>query len=101
MAFINEFFEYLNEFESFMNVNTRLMLAEDENINLLQCDKQPHVASFRTTTYSHNLHPSNVYPSRTTSYSATLIDNLFFNESPAASSINYSNISDYLPIFIF
>ena len=68
-------------------------------VTLLQSDEQLHVASFITTTYSHNLHPSIVYPTRITSHSATLIDN-FFYELPAAFVITYSDMSDHLQIFI-
>ena len=58
MTFINEFSEYLNELEVFMNVNTQLVFAGDYNINLLQCDEQPHVASFITTIPVHIIYIS-------------------------------------------
>ena len=82
-------------------MHIRLALASNYNINLLQSDTQQHVASFITTTYSHNLLLCIVNPARITYHSATLIDNLFFNKSPAASGIIYSYICDHLSIFIF
>ena len=101
MTFVNEFSEYLNELESVMNVNTRFVLVGDYNINFLQCDEQQNVASFiNTTFYIIYILVLFIIPVKT-SHSATLMDNLLCNKSPAASGIICSYISDHLPIFAF
>ena len=41
------------------------------------------------------------YPTRITEHSATLIDNIYINQTYAYSSILYSGISDHLPIITF
>lgn len=78
------------------------LISGDFNINLLNYDKHPLTEDFINTLGSFFLEPHILKPTRITSHSSTLIDNIFFN------SIEYQTISgnllhdltDHLPNFL-
>ena len=78
-------------------------LLGDNNINLLNTDK--HVASqdFADVMFSHSLFPTITKPTRVTDKSATLIDNIFYNNyvenTSSLTGILYTDISDHFPVF--
>ena len=78
-------------------------LMGDWNINLLSYDSHEDTSSFVDMMYSYGFLPLINRPTRVTKSSATIIDNIFSNES--AASINSSqgilvtDISDHFPVF--
>ena len=78
-------------------------LLGDFNINLLNGDKHVHTQDFLDAMYTHCLFPYINKPSRVTIRSATLIDNIFSNETPGKADIFagilYTDISDHFPVF--
>ena len=77
-------------------------LLGDYNINLLNADKHPSTQEFVDLMYSNNMFPVITKPTRVTSHSATLIDNLFCNtilKQETFSGILYTDITDHFPIF--
>ena len=95
------------EFESlidllivYKNRNKRIFLAGDFNIDLLASETHIPTADFTDCLTSHHFLPLILQPTRITTTTATLIDNIFTN-SPASvtnSAIIISDISDHLPI---
>ena len=74
-------------------------LMGDFNINLLNEDV--HTNDFLNIMSSNSLYPSITKPTRITSNSATLIDNIFtYSKSYQTSGIIITDISDHLPVFI-
>ena len=74
----------------------------DYNINLLNAESHPPTQDFLNSMYSNSLFPVITKPTRVTSSSATLIDNLFTNAIANAQSftgILYADVSDHFPIF--
>ena len=78
-----------------------LYIMGDFNINLLNNDVHESTGEFVDILSSHSLYASIVKPTRITSKSATLIDNIFTNNlANQTSGILMSDISDHLPIFV-
>ena len=76
-------------------------LMGDFNINLLNEDVHTLTNDFLNIMSSNSLYPSITKPTRITSNSATLIDNIFTNsKSYQTSGIIITDISDHLPVFI-
>ena len=78
-------------------------IAGDFNINLLKCDSHEPTASYMNCVFSHSFLPTITKPTRVTTTSATLIDNILTNayrEHLLDPSIIYSDISDHLPVFV-
>ena len=78
-------------------------LAGDFNIDILNSDVHAPTADFINCLFSHSYFPLINKPTRITSTSATIIDNIFTNAEASLthdSTILYSDISDHLPIFI-
>ena len=74
----------------------------DYNINLLNAESHSLTQDFLNCMYSNSLFPVITKPTRVTSSSATLIDNLFTNVIANAQSftgILYADVSDHFPIF--
>ena len=76
----------------------------DFNLNLLNNQNHNATGEFLDGLYSHlfNFFPLIMLPSRITSYTATLIDNIFSNHvehSYLRSGLLITDISDHLPIF--
>ena len=80
-------------------------LLGDYDINLLHIDKHTPTQDFTDMMYSNSLFPCIIKPTRVTSKSATLIDNIFCNtlseNTDVVNGILYTDISDHLPIFCF
>ena len=76
-------------------------LMGDFNINLLNCDMHQATNYFVNLLTSNSFFPLISKPTRITSSTATLIDNIFTNnlEFNMASGILYSDLSDHFPIF--
>ena len=75
-----------------------IVLMGDYNINLLNYETDPSVESFIDTIYSNSLLPAIKIPTRLTSQSKTLIDNIFISDITSdiiAGNLNIS-ISDHL-----
>ena len=99
----NSFYNKLQPLlHSISNENKRLILMGDFNINLLNADTDTAVNSFVDILSSYLLLPNINIPTRITSTSKTLIDNIFCNFSdPNFISGNLiSGISDHLPQFL-
>ena len=82
--------------------NKRILLLGDFNIDLLNVETQPEISNFVDNLSSLYLLPTVNIPTRITSTSKTLIDNIFCNFSdPTFLSGNLvSAISDHLPQFL-
>ena len=74
----------------------------DFNINLLSHDSHNPTDEFINTLFSYSFQPHILQPSRITSHSATLIDNIFFNslEYLTYSGNIFHDLSDHLPNFL-
>lgn len=83
------------------NENKLVYIMGDFNINLMNEDIHAPTNEFIDTLASYSLYPSITKPTRITSVSATLIDNIFTNShTEQTSGIILTDISDHLPIFI-
>ena len=81
--------------------NKLCFLFGDFNINILNADSHVPTNDFIDLMYSNGFYPLISKPTRITSHSATLIDNIFSNDldNHKFSGILWSDISDHLPIF--
>ena len=71
----------------------------DLNINLMNVENDNQCADFMNVLYSYSLLPTIDIPTRISSTSATLIDNVITNDSnPMNSAVITFDISDHLPI---
>lgn len=78
-----------------------VFICGDFNIVLLNPNNHQKTDEFINTMYSLSLYPKITRPSRITSHSATLIDNIFTNEfeNNTVSGLLINDISDHLPVF--
>ena len=101
---INEFNDdYLNELlDKLSSENKTTFLLGDFNINLLKYDIHPPTNGFLDSLSSHYFLPHILQPSRVTTNSKTLIDNIFSNMAvPNIISGNLTaSVSDHLPQFL-
>ena len=81
--------------------NTKIFLCGDFNINLLNQDMHKGTNDFIEQLFSLGLYPLIDRPSRITTSSATLIDNIFTNQSncDTCNGLLINDISDHLPVF--
>ena len=80
--------------------NKTVYMCGDFNVDLLQYDKHNAINNFINQLYSLGLHPLITRPTRITSHSNTLIDNIFTTSlSNIQSGLIINDISDHLPIF--
>ena len=80
--------------------NKTAYMCGDFNVDLLQYDKHNATNNFIDQLYSLGLHPLITRPTRITSRSNTLIDNIFTTSlSNIQSGLIINYISDHLPIF--
>ena len=94
--FLNSFTKLLNELPD----DKPIYIMGDFNINLLKNDRLNVNINFSNLLYSHNFHPNILIPTRTTEFSATLIDNIFCNHLiDHISGVLNTDISDHFPIF--
>ena len=96
---INEFNDdYLKELlDKLPQENKTIFLLGDFNINLLNYDVHPPTNEFLDSLLSHYFLPHILQPSRVTTNSKTLIDNIFPN---IISGYSTASISDHLPQFL-
>jgi len=80
-----------------------VVLAGDFNFNLLNVYNHKGTSSFIEEIFSHNFIPRILHPTRITSSSATVIDNIFLNTEmfETVSGNITASLSDHLPQFIF
>ena len=86
------------------NENKQLSLIGDFNINLMNSNSNSDTASFFERISSSLLVPHIIFPTRCTSFSNTLIDNIFSNSTNFQDGISGNltvAISDHLPQFLF
>ncbi len=99
---VNEFNKYIDNVLTHATRNQKIVyLMGDFNINLLNEDVHLPTNDFIDILSTHSLYPSITKPTRITSKSATLIDNIFTNSKyNQTSGIFMTDLSDHLPIFI-
>ena len=95
--------EYLKPLsEKLISENKEVILLGDFNIDLLKCDSNKNVSDFLDIIYSTNLVPNITSPTRLTSRSQTLTDNIFssiINDDCIAGNL-ISPISDHHTQFL-
>jgi hypothetical protein len=81
--------------------NKNCYIMGDFNLDLLNHSSHQFTNEFLDIMYANSFSPLITLPTRLTSHSATLIDNIFTNnlEKYAFSGLILSDISDHLPIF--
>lgn len=96
---IETFTEWMEK--SFSISNKTLFICGDFNIDLMNPNKHAVTDEFVNRMYSMSLFPAITRPSRITSNSATLIDNIFTNkiEYVKFSGLMICDITDHLPVF--
>src|SRR6218665_2944304 len=98
--------DFNNDFENLLSQisgkNRKVALVGDFNVNLLKTEVHKASEDFYNCVISHHFLPAITKPTRITSHSLTLIDNLFTNAwlNIIDSSIVVYDISDHLPIMI-
>lgn len=103
MMSIDEFnIEYLNPLlEKTSSENKTIILLGDFNINLLLNNSVSNVSNFMDILGSYSMLPSILLPTRITTVTSTLIDNIFSNSQHINKAGNIIfKISDHLPQFI-
>ena len=103
---IDSFNEKLrNVLDKISNEGKIAYIAADFNINILNNDSHKPTSDFLELMYSHSFMPLITKPTRITAHTATLIDNIFTNNTSASQQqfpgILYNDLSDHLPIFTF
>ena len=98
---IDEFTTKLEELFGNIKNNKVLYLCGDYNIDLIKENSHKQTKQFIDTMFSVGLFPLITKPSRITNHSATLIDNIFTNETKHenVSGLIINDITDHLPIF--
>lgn len=97
--------EFNEIFARLLNIITKenkcCYLMGDFNLNLLKQSSHAPTDEFLETLFSHGLFPLITKPTRLTSHSATLIDNILTNYLPdkALNGLIINDISDHLPVF--
>ena len=79
-----------------------ITIGLDHNLDLLKCDKHRPTQDFVEMLYDQRLIPTITKPTRITTSSATLIDNIIINlelSDSTTSGILEENISDHLPCY--
>ena len=80
-----------------------IAIGLDHNLDLLKCERHKPTQDFLELLYDNNMIPTITKPTRITTSSATLIDNILINMElgeNTTSGIIEDNISDHLPCFI-
>lgn len=97
---VDEFTVWMDKI--FMGINKKLFICGDFNIDLINPKNHSTTDDFMDKMLSLSLYPTITSPTRITSGSATLIDNIFTNdiENPKCSGILTYDITDHLPIFL-
>lgn len=96
---------FLNEFKKILSIITKhskqCHIMGDFNLDLLHYDQHGFTQEFIDSLFSHMFIPLINRPTRLTSHSATLIDNIFTNcfSQNGVNGIVLNDISDHLPVF--
>lgn len=98
---IDIFREKIEELYSRHNNKKILFVCGDFNIDLLNPQQHNSTTEFINSMYSNSLYPTITRPTRITTHSATLIDNIFTNviDRSVTSGLIITDISDHLPVF--
>ena len=101
---ISTFNDYLSELLSKVKSERKFIAClGDFNISLLNIESHEPTHEFADVMYSHSLFPCITKPTRVTSKTASLIDNIFCNGDTnnhgIFTGIYYTDISDHFPIF--
>ena len=99
--FMREFDEILQNLQ--MN-NKTIVIAGDFNVDLLKIKDRSIFGDFFDIFLANGFIPKITFPTRITSHSKTLIDNIFIkystNVSKTTARISLTNISDHLPCYL-
>ena len=92
---------HLEELFGKIKNNKVLYITGDFNIDLIKQDAHSQTKHFIDTIFSMGLFPLITKPSRITNHSATLIDNIFTNNTQHKniSGLVINDITDHLPVF--
>ena len=96
---------FLQQFNELMlkisRENKICYLMGDFNLNLMNHQSGPKTGEFLDSIYSNMFQPLISRPTRITSYTETLIDNIFTNniDNLMTSGLLFNDLSDHLPIF--
>ena len=97
-----EFVEKINEIISGVTKGKKhCYITGDFNLDLLKHESHPITAQFIESLFAFGFLPMITKPTRITAHSATLIDNIFTNNTTVSSKngLIISDISDHLPIY--
>ena len=83
--------------------NKNCYISGDFNLDILRYNTDSKINEFVNNFYSHNMYPLIDRPTRITSHSATILDNIFTNvfSNQIKSGIFVTGITDHYPIFQF
>jgi len=98
---INTFIDALDSTLDIISKEHKLCLLHgDFNLNILHADYTA-THDFLNTLYSVNFYPLITKPTRVTTHSASLIDNILFNscDYKVSSGLLWCDVSDHLPVF--
>lgn len=94
------FNEFIADLYQSQSANRTYIVCGDFNVNLLNPGEHKGTTDFINTFYNITLFPVIVKPSRITTTSATLIDNIFTNKMDQLDAgLLITDISDHLPVF--
>ena len=100
---IDKFNKYINRVMAKISKENNLIFCMgDFNVNLLNYNAHTHTNDFLNTMISHYLLPCILHPTRVTDHSATVIDNIFSNNTvyETTSGNIITHLSDHFPQFI-
>ena len=100
---VEQFNKYMDKVMDKVSKENKLIFCMgDFNVNLLNYNIHSHTNDFVNTMISHHLLPYILHPTRVTDLSATVIDNIFSNNTiyESVSGNIMSRISDHFPQFI-
>ena len=98
---------FLEKFNDILTINTKdnkhCYVMGDFNLDLLQYNHHVPTQEFIDSLFSHAFFPLISNPTRLTSYSATLIDNIFTDNlsQNVFNGIILNDLSDHLPVFTY
>ena len=96
---------FIEDFNKILSIiskdNKQCYIMGDFNLDLLHCDHHAYTQEFIDSLFSHMFIPLINKPTRLTSHSATLIDNIFTNcfTQNIVNGIILNDLSDHLPVF--
>lgn len=90
--------------DSFRNTDKDILLAGDYNINLLKINEREKFTEFLDKMINNSFFPKITLPTRFSTHSCSLLDNIFCKLSANCTETNagviHTNISDHLPCFV-